>query len=228
MVAPGVQGHLCLARVGDPVYGILKVHAAARGLIRDPALRYAVAQGCACDRVPDRGHAPLSAAGRGCCLGHQPSPVQWPGFHAGQRAGVLLLGASSVGGPPSPPRSPSALMTSCAASSVGDRGRLLRGALGPAIVVSLCLRAGDGVRTSCGCPVLVAVRFFARAVGVVGCGLGSLNVGPAGWYRALHPGLRSEFACPLGRQVLPLDRPPICGTGSQSPPLEGGCGLLLL
>ena len=54
--------------------------------------------------------------------------------------------ASSCGGSPSPPLSPSALMTSCAASSVGDQGRVLRGAAGSAIVLSLCLRAGDGVR----------------------------------------------------------------------------------
>ena len=38
--------------------------------------------------------------------------------------------------------SPSALMTSCASSSVGDQGRVLRGALRSVIVVSLCLRAG--------------------------------------------------------------------------------------
>ena len=38
--------------------------------------------------------------------------------------------------------SPSALMIPCAASRVGDRGRVLRGALGSAIAVALCLRAG--------------------------------------------------------------------------------------
>ena len=36
----------------------------------------------------------------------------------------------------------SALMTTCAASSVGERGCLLRGAVRSAIAVWLCLRAG--------------------------------------------------------------------------------------
>ena len=58
--------------------------------------------------------------------------------------------ASPCGGSPSPSLSPSALMTSCAASNVGDRGRVLRGAAGSAIVVSLCLGAGGGVRMSRG------------------------------------------------------------------------------
>ena len=65
-------------------------------------------------------------------------------LQVGVRARVLLWGVSS------PPLSPSALMTSCAASSVGDRGRVLRGAAGSAIVVSLCLRAGGVVRISRG------------------------------------------------------------------------------
>ena len=47
-------------------------------------------------------------------------------------------------------------MTSCAGSSVGDQGPVLRGAVGPAIVVSLCLRAGDGLQPSCCCPLPVA------------------------------------------------------------------------
>ena len=38
--------------------------------------------------------------------------------------------ASSCGESPSPPLSPSALITSCAASTVGDRGRVLRGTAG--------------------------------------------------------------------------------------------------
>ena len=104
-------------------------------------------------RVPPR--AALRYRGRawGGCLGHQPSPVQWPRFHAVQRLGTLPAGgagsagvlpvegsgissrsesvpAFSCGGSPSPPLSPSAPMTSCAASSVGDRGRVLRGAAG--------------------------------------------------------------------------------------------------
>ena len=39
--------------------------------------------------------ATLSAARRGCCLGHRPSPVQRPCFHAGQR--VCMLPAGGVG-----------------------------------------------------------------------------------------------------------------------------------
>ena len=118
------------------------------------------------------GSAPSSAPRRGCCLGHQRLPVQWPRFHTGQRvgtlpaggagsAGVLPVGGSGIssrsesvpaspcGGSPSPSLSPSALVTYCGASSVGDRGRVLRGAAGSPIVVSLCLRAGHGVRISC-------------------------------------------------------------------------------
>ena len=55
---PGVQGHLRLARLGDPVDDLLDVHAAARGLIEDPALRYTVAQGSECGRVPKPRAAP--------------------------------------------------------------------------------------------------------------------------------------------------------------------------
>ena len=66
--------------------------------------------------------------------------------------------ASPCGGSPPPSLSPSSLMTSCAASSVGDRGRFLRGAAGSAIVVSLCLRAGGGVQMSRGWCVGALVR----------------------------------------------------------------------
>ena len=102
-------------------------------------------------------------------------------FHAGQRVGTLPTGgagsagalpvegsgiasrsesvpASPCGGSPSPSLSPSALMTSCAVSSVGDGGRVLRGAAGSAIVVSLCLKAGSGVRMSRGWCVGALVR----------------------------------------------------------------------
>ena len=48
VAAPGVQGHFRLARVGDSVDRLLDVHAAACGLIQDPALRHPVAQGGAC------------------------------------------------------------------------------------------------------------------------------------------------------------------------------------
>ena len=43
VAAPGVQGHFRLARVGDSVDGLLDVHAAACGLVQDPALRHPVA-----------------------------------------------------------------------------------------------------------------------------------------------------------------------------------------
>ena len=43
VAAPGVQGHCRLSRVGDSVDGLLDVHAAACGLIQDPALRQPVA-----------------------------------------------------------------------------------------------------------------------------------------------------------------------------------------
>ena len=107
--------------------------------------------------------------------------MQWPRFHAGQRVGTLPAGGagsagalpvegsgiasrsesvpvSPCGGSPSWSLSSSALMTSCAASSVGDRGRVLRAAAGSAIVVTLCLRAGGGVRMSRGWCVGALVR----------------------------------------------------------------------
>ena len=125
------------------------------------------------DACPSAGSALSSGPGRGPRLGHQSSPVQRPRFHAGHRAGKLPAGsagstgvlpaggsgiisrsesapASSCGGSPSPSVSPSALMTSCAASSVGDLGCVLRGAAGSAIFVSLCLKAGGGTRISRG------------------------------------------------------------------------------
>ena len=41
--SPAVQGHCRLSRVCDSVDGLLDVHAAACGLIQDPALRHPVA-----------------------------------------------------------------------------------------------------------------------------------------------------------------------------------------
>ena len=121
--------------------------------------------------------------------------MQWPRFHAGQSAGTLPAGgarsagappvggsgtasrsefvpASPCGGSPSLSLSPSALMTSCASSSVGDRGRILRGAAGSAIVVSLCLGAGGGVRMSRGWCVgaLVRCSLWGWRMGVPGGG----------------------------------------------------------
>ena len=92
-----------------------------------------------------------------------PPAAQVPRAHLPWGAPVLPPGRSPcprplVGGSPSPSLSPSALMTSCASSSVGDRGHMLRGATGSAIAVSLCLRAGGGVRMSRGWCVGAFVR----------------------------------------------------------------------
>ena len=55
VAAPGVQGHYRLARMGDSAYGLLDVHAAARGLIQNSILRHPVAQGGVYGLVPRRG-----------------------------------------------------------------------------------------------------------------------------------------------------------------------------
>ena len=199
---------------------------------------------------PTAGSALSSATGQRCCLGHEPSPVQWPRSHAGQRActlpaggaglaGALPAGASGIisrsesasassgGGSPSLPRSPSALMTSCAASSVRDREPVLRGAVGSAIAVSLCLRAGNGARTSCGCFAPVAARFVARAVGVVGCGWGSLTLAhhrtpPRAGAERCSPGSAGR-SCSGGGLVPPRQRGAVGVSRSPSPsrPLGG-------
>ena len=159
------------------------------------------------------GNALSSGPGWGCCLGHQPSPVQWPPFHAGQIAGTLPAGgagsagappvggsgnasrsesvpASPCGGSPSPSLSPSALVTSCASSSVGDRGRVLRGAAGSAIAVSLCLRAGGGVRMSRGWCVgaLVRCSVWGWWMGIPGGGRFPALRGASGVRRCPSPG----------------------------------------
>ena len=64
-----MQGHFCLARVGDSVDGLLDVHAAARGHIKDTALRQPVAQGGVCGRVSHRGQRSVIGAGLGVLLG---------------------------------------------------------------------------------------------------------------------------------------------------------------
>ena len=66
---PGVQGHFCLARVGDSVDGLLDVHAAPGGLIQNPALRHPVAQGGACGRVSHGGQRSVIGAWSGVSLG---------------------------------------------------------------------------------------------------------------------------------------------------------------
>ena len=58
-----------------------------------PLCRAARAAAC-----PTAGSAPSSAAERGCCLGHQPFPVQWPCFEAGQRARTLPAGGAGPAG----------------------------------------------------------------------------------------------------------------------------------
>ena len=97
---------------------------------------------------------PVSTRGRGrarCPPAAQVPLGVLPAGGSGTISRSESVPASSCGGSPWPPLSPSALMTSCAASSVGDQGRVLRGAAGSAIVVSLCLRAGGGLRFSHGC-----------------------------------------------------------------------------
>ena len=92
VAAPGVQGHCRLARVGDSVNGLLDVHAAACGLIQDPALRHPVAQGGACSRVSDRGQRSVYEPGLGVLLGAPafagavaPFPRGAEGGHAARR-----------------------------------------------------------------------------------------------------------------------------------------------
>ena len=105
VAAPGVQGHLCLARVGDPVDGLLDVHAAARGLIQDPAPRHPVAQGGACGCVSHCGQRPDILAGSGLFLGAPvfsgavaPVPSGAEGGHAARRRRGFR-GRAARGGP---------------------------------------------------------------------------------------------------------------------------------
>ena len=87
-----MQGHFRLARVGDSVDSLLDVHAAARGLIQNPALRHPIAQGSACGRVPHRGQRSVIGAGSGVSLGAPvfsgavaPFPRGAEGGHAARR-----------------------------------------------------------------------------------------------------------------------------------------------
>ena len=83
VAAPGVQGHCRLSCVGDSVDGLLDIHAAACGLIQDPALRHPVAQGGACGRVSHRGQRSVIGAGLGVLLGAPaPFPRGAEGGHA--------------------------------------------------------------------------------------------------------------------------------------------------
>ena len=98
MAARGVQGHLRLARVGNPVDDLFDFHAAARGLILDPALRYTVAQGGAGGRVP---HCRQCAVIRGGKVVLPVAPA-FPGavarFPAGQEARTLPSGGAGPAG----------------------------------------------------------------------------------------------------------------------------------
>ena len=198
-----MQGHFRLARLGDSVDGLLDVHAAACGLIQDPALRHSVAQGGACGRVSHRRQRSVIGAGLGVLLGAPafagavaPFSRGAEGGHAarwwrrfrgraasgglrdfllvGVRPRVFLPGVTLAA---SESQRPDDLY--CAASSVGYRGRVLRGAACYTIVVSLCLRAGGGVRISrgwCTCCgrggawVWELVRQFGRPAFVCACG----------------------------------------------------------
>ena len=153
-------------------------------------------------RVPPRAAPRHRGRAGGAAWGTSLPRCSGPCFHAGQRVGTLpASGAGSAGllpvegsgissrsesvpvsssrGSPSSPLSPSALMTSCAASRAGDQGRVLRWAASFAIDVSLCLRAGGGVRISrgwCTCCgrggawVQELVRWFCWPAFVCACG----------------------------------------------------------
>ena len=134
--------------------------------------------------------------------------------------------ASSCGGSPSPHLSPSALMTSCAASSVQDRRRVLHGAAASAIVVLLCLRAGDGVRISRVC-VWACVRVGTRcsppavcggpvARGVQGPALSHLRL-PSSWGLS-GPAAHLLWArvCGYGVQRCPHGPYSLCSSGAGS------------
>ena len=109
--------------------------------IVNKALRHIIAQGGLCGHISHCGQRPVVSGGPGCCLGHQPSPVQCPHFHAEQTACMLPAGGVGPAGVPLAgavgitsrsasvsvcswrgylPRlwSPSTLMILCAASSV--------------------------------------------------------------------------------------------------------------
>ena len=87
-----MQSHCRLTRVGDSVNGLLDVHAAACGLIQDPALSHPVAQGGACGRVSHSGQRSVIGAGLGVLLGAPafagamaPFPRGAEGGHAARR-----------------------------------------------------------------------------------------------------------------------------------------------
>ena len=104
VAAPGVQGHCRLSRVGDSVNGLLDVHAAACGLIQDPALRHPVAQGGACGRGSHLGQRCVIGAGLRVLFGAPafagavaPFPRGAEGGHADRRR-RRFRGRASRGG----------------------------------------------------------------------------------------------------------------------------------
>ena len=209
-----MQGHFRLARVGGPVAGFLDVHAAARGLILDPALRHTVARGGACGRVLHSGQCPVVGGGPGTLPG-VPAPSravpQFPGGAEGVQAARSRRG--SRGAPPAGSCGSSSRSESVSSSTKGgvlaaasksphpddfvchvQRRRILRGDVGSAIAVSLCLRAERGtdllwLSCACGSP------FCGMCCGCGGVWVGEPDVGFAshtfdGWCPALLPGPR--------------------------------------
>ena len=187
---------------------------------------------------PTADSAPSLAVGRRCCLGHQPSPVQCPHFHAGQRACTLPASdAGPAGTPPAGPLGSAPGQSPCP----GPPGRgvpaaalkfqrpddlvclvqrqrsaaRFAGAVGSAIAVSLCLRAGDGVPTFCGLPVPVEVRFAARAVGVAACGWESLTAALHG--TLLRAGAKHWSPGPAGCLALAQGDPRASGAPAGTP-----------
>ena len=149
--------------VGHPVDSLLDVLAAACGLILDPALRHAVGQGGTCNSVSHCGHRPVVNGSPGVLLwtpalsgAMPPFPYKAEGLYtARQPAGLrrcavcggcwdqlqvelrVLLGRAAVAVLETQPSDE--VVTS---ASAGDRGPVLRAAVGTPIVVSLCLTVG--------------------------------------------------------------------------------------
>ena len=135
---------------------------------------------------------PISTQGRGWAR-CPPAGVGSVGTPPAGGPGTISMSesasASSWGGSSSPPLSPSALMTLCAASSVGDRGHVSHGAAGSAIVVSMCLRAGDGVWIS---------RCWCTCCGRGRALVGSSNIGSLARCLCARVEVRRSPYCPCG------------------------------
>ena len=107
-----------------------------RGPLRAVPRRRLLAGGIAWGTSLPRCSGLHAARRRRGARGHAARRGLWNHLQVGVRVRVLR-------GPV--PRSPSALMTWCAASSVRDLGGGLHGAIGSVIAVLLCLRAGGGM-----------------------------------------------------------------------------------